>query len=426
MQKEFSWAGVAVGAIAGGVSSALGAKLVASDWDPQSAQYALATGLAGGVAGAAARSLIDGSNFGDNLIAALPDIIGNTIGGMIAGGLSAPSPGEGEKSPIERLFGAAGDLLGLDGKFGYQGHPDRDRTLSLQNLGKAFAGLADAVGDTVGFDGQFGYQGTVDRELSLTALGSAASRMTAGSAQRGGADGGELAKPKASGFSTLYGEPPLEEVREYLRSTGNSWAYDSPSSVASAPRMIDLSPFRETFDQLMANSYPEGLGLEDGASIFGNREGRLVIDNIHGDYRDPGGGAFFPDLNATKILGMIPSGLKLLGLLHTHPYTIAQDGRNYSATFSGRDLAQMMNQDLNFSIAQSNDSQWMVVRTDKTPRGSVDANKVEKWTQDRTQENQAKGLSFPDAQFETIKSLAKQYNMALYAGSKGKFYRVDK
>jgi hypothetical protein len=36
------------------------------------------------VAGAAARSLVTGTSFGDNLIAALPSVIGSTIGGSIA------------------------------------------------------------------------------------------------------------------------------------------------------------------------------------------------------------------------------------------------------------------------------------------------------------------------------------------------------
>ena len=39
---------------------------------------------AGAIAGAATRSLIDGSNFGDNIIASLPSIIGQTIGEAIA------------------------------------------------------------------------------------------------------------------------------------------------------------------------------------------------------------------------------------------------------------------------------------------------------------------------------------------------------
>ncbi|MDH4746831.1 hypothetical protein OMP43_22635, partial [Sphingomonas sp. CBMAI 2297] len=51
---------------------------------------------AGGLANAAARSLLGGTDFGDNILAALPDIIGQTIGEVIAGNW--------KPSAIERAF----------------------------------------------------------------------------------------------------------------------------------------------------------------------------------------------------------------------------------------------------------------------------------------------------------------------------------
>jgi hypothetical protein len=57
--------------------------------------------MAGGIANAATRSVINGSDFGDNLMAALPDVIGQTIGGMIADGVSG-----------RRSAGAAGNAGG--------------------------------------------------------------------------------------------------------------------------------------------------------------------------------------------------------------------------------------------------------------------------------------------------------------------------
>ena len=49
----------------------------------------LATGMAGAIAGAAARSLINGTDFGDNILATLPDVIGNTIGNLVADGVTS-------------------------------------------------------------------------------------------------------------------------------------------------------------------------------------------------------------------------------------------------------------------------------------------------------------------------------------------------
>jgi hypothetical protein len=46
------------------------------------------SGSASAIANAATRSLVNGSNFGDNILAALPDVIGSTLGNMVADGLA--------------------------------------------------------------------------------------------------------------------------------------------------------------------------------------------------------------------------------------------------------------------------------------------------------------------------------------------------
>jgi hypothetical protein len=53
----------------------------------------LATGTASAIGNSAARSLIEGTDFGDNIRAALPDVIGNTIGEAIAGGIASRGSG---------------------------------------------------------------------------------------------------------------------------------------------------------------------------------------------------------------------------------------------------------------------------------------------------------------------------------------------
>jgi hypothetical protein len=72
------------------VASAVGAKggALADSFGGGATGGALANGVIGGasaIANAAARSLIDGSDFGDNVMAALPDVIGQTVVGVIAG-----------------------------------------------------------------------------------------------------------------------------------------------------------------------------------------------------------------------------------------------------------------------------------------------------------------------------------------------------
>lgn len=71
-----------------------------------------ASSMAGGIANAASRSLINGDSFGDNLMAGLPDILGQTVGGLIADAYaSSPSAAaEQIKDDLARALAADGSL----------------------------------------------------------------------------------------------------------------------------------------------------------------------------------------------------------------------------------------------------------------------------------------------------------------------------
>lgn len=88
LQKKFDFAGVAGAAIGGGVGGALGARSLAGNMSFGNIMANVAATSAGALANAGARTLINGSDFGDNLMAALPDIIGSTIGNLISGSLT--------------------------------------------------------------------------------------------------------------------------------------------------------------------------------------------------------------------------------------------------------------------------------------------------------------------------------------------------
>ncbi|MEI9997638.1 MAG: LysM peptidoglycan-binding domain-containing protein [Rhizomicrobium sp.] len=93
LQKKFDWTGVAAAGIGAGVGEFVSGLLPGSatgtpgsaGYQPPSLSNLFLSGMAGDIANAATRTLIDGSDFGDNLIAALPDTIGQTIGNAIAG-----------------------------------------------------------------------------------------------------------------------------------------------------------------------------------------------------------------------------------------------------------------------------------------------------------------------------------------------------
>ena len=86
LQSKFDFAGVATAAIGSGAGNAI--RFGAADRTLGAFGQRLVSNTAGGIATAAARSVLNGQDFGDNLIAALPDIIGNTIGDLVADRIS--------------------------------------------------------------------------------------------------------------------------------------------------------------------------------------------------------------------------------------------------------------------------------------------------------------------------------------------------
>jgi YD repeat-containing protein len=91
LEKKFDWAGVAAAAVGGGVTNAISANAGALGLSGMGRTgVSFVSGMAGAIANAATRSLINGSDFGDNIIRAIPDAIGQTIGNAIAGNEDDP------------------------------------------------------------------------------------------------------------------------------------------------------------------------------------------------------------------------------------------------------------------------------------------------------------------------------------------------
>ncbi len=112
LQKKFDWTGVAAAGIGAGVGEYIG-DLIGSRFNtggsldlgsPAANQAAVrfVSGMAGDIANAATRTLINGSDFGDNLIAALPDTIGQTIGNSIAGQIAGSGATDDDPYASER------------------------------------------------------------------------------------------------------------------------------------------------------------------------------------------------------------------------------------------------------------------------------------------------------------------------------------
>jgi len=87
LQDRFSFAGVAAAGVGAGIGAYVAGTNFVGGIASRAGQEAIISS-ANAIASAATRSAIDGSNFGDNIIAAIPDVIGQAIGSAIGNGIS--------------------------------------------------------------------------------------------------------------------------------------------------------------------------------------------------------------------------------------------------------------------------------------------------------------------------------------------------
>ena len=141
-----------------------------------------------------------------------------------------------------------------------------------------------------------------------------------------------------------------------------------------------LAGVADPFKQLAAGGVsvkdaPEHIGvprvIQEGAeaawskSLPGTKskeQGGIIIEDSSGGYgykagKAGTGGTFSPNY------GDVKKGEKLLGTLHTHPYS-AKEGGHTDVSFSGADLADMANQRDKIALVRSGDG-WFAVATSK-------------------------------------------------------------
>jgi YD repeat-containing protein len=113
LQRKFDWAGLAASTAMAGTSHFLGGKLAPLEENNSISNHVGHAGVsaAAAVAGAAARSLVDGTSFGDNILATLPDVIGGTIGDAMAYGVSRNSASAAEAPVLEESAPIMDDML---------------------------------------------------------------------------------------------------------------------------------------------------------------------------------------------------------------------------------------------------------------------------------------------------------------------------
>ncbi|KQM23101.1 hypothetical protein ASE73_02440 [Sphingomonas sp. Leaf24] len=102
-QSRFDWAGLAAAGVTAGVGQGIAGSSTAA-WRQNLAGYASSA------AGAATRSILTGTSFGDNIMAVLPDVIGATIGRLVTRGIASIGRSGGSESMEASASGRYSDL----------------------------------------------------------------------------------------------------------------------------------------------------------------------------------------------------------------------------------------------------------------------------------------------------------------------------
>ena len=117
LQDKFSWAAVAAAGVGAGIGHAVGVTQFAQNLTAKSEIAGdLYVGMADAMGQAATLSLTQGSDFGDNLIASLPSVLGGAIGRQLGGALSKTFAKTAEPTPVASEAEVTVEPLAIRGK----------------------------------------------------------------------------------------------------------------------------------------------------------------------------------------------------------------------------------------------------------------------------------------------------------------------
>jgi hypothetical protein len=184
-------------------------------------------------------------------------------------------------------------------------------------------------------------------------------------------------------------------------------------SVKDAPEHIGIPRvIQEGAEVAWSKSLPGGKSQEQGG---------IIVEDASGGYGYTAGkagtsGMFYPNYKDVK------KGEKLLGTLHTHPYS-AKEGGHTHVSFSGGDLADMANGRDKIALVRSGDG-WFAVATSKEFEARVAKAKSKKAIFDEIDKRwdalfkAASGNTRARAEAATPK-VCLEYDLLYYVGDEG-------
>ncbi len=114
LQSKFDWVGVAAAGVGAGIGGAVGGAFKGTSNPFGQAAQSIAASTASALANAATRSALEGSSFGDNIIAALPDVIAQAIGGFAGAAVQSSRNVSDANQRLHELAAALDEINGTN------------------------------------------------------------------------------------------------------------------------------------------------------------------------------------------------------------------------------------------------------------------------------------------------------------------------
>jgi hypothetical protein len=238
---------------------------------------------------------------------------------------------------------------------------------------------------------------------------------------------GRFGQGKMSNAAAHQNRPPTQSTKpsgpaphvqgQTISHVATAADFATPKTPANAPGTVQFSPaLQSQFSSLWRQSFPGGNSMERGGTIMSDRHGNLSLQNVDGTGGDSG--HFQPNLTAKD-----PVNDKPIGTFHTHPYTKSEMGGPTGVSFSGADVAYLIDRPIQFLVVQSGKAQFLLMKTGQT-QPSVNPHLPGFEETDDIPKSQRNALKLPPASLAESIKFAKEYKLAFYRGENGHFTRV--
>ncbi len=190
------------------------------------------------------------------------------------------------------------------------------------------------------------------------------------------------------------------------------------ASPADAPPMIRFSQENAKLFQFLAKVSTLGdTAKEHGGTLVVDMLGSINVQNV---------GGLASDSRSFQVNYVLknPNAFRVIGDFHTHAYERSAGG-NTGVSFSGPDIAELINQRMTISVLQSGPRTFAIVRTARAPT-QINQDRLKSEVEALTNQLQNQRHSFPEASRIAAARTSAKYGLAYYEGTSGSLHRLQR